>query len=124
MNDDKTVELRKIVLNEGESLEDGMCTLGIYKKSEEKLVLNTNHKYYCQIQQQLFCSKRHTCNFVVTSERGTHYDIVKFDNKFWENVLPRLEKCYFDNIFPELVYSRILHGQSRWNKDIQFPWLK
>lgn len=28
---------------------------------------------------------------------------------------------YFDNIFPELVYPHILHRESRWNKDLQFP---
>ena len=46
MDDDKTLELKKIALKKEESLKDGMCTLGIYKKSEEKLVLDTNHKYY------------------------------------------------------------------------------
>ena len=44
-----------------------------------------------------------------------------FDTVFWENVLPKLNKFYFDNIFPELVYPHILHRESRWNKDLQFP---
>lgn len=46
---------------------------------------------------------------------------IPFDTVFWENVLPKLNKFYFDNIFPELVYPHILHRESRWNKDLQFP---
>ena len=54
VDEDKIVEVKKIVLKEGESLEDGMCRLGIYKIFEQKLVLNNNHRYYYQIQQRLF----------------------------------------------------------------------
>lgn len=50
VDEDKIVEVKKIVLK-GESLEDGMCRLGIYKRCEQQLVLNNNHKYYYQIQQ-------------------------------------------------------------------------
>ena len=42
VDEDKIVEVKKIVLKEGESLEDGMCRLGIF---EQQLVLNNNHKY-------------------------------------------------------------------------------
>ena len=122
VDEDKIVEVKKIVLKEGESLEDGMCRLGIYKRFEQ-LVLNNNHKYYYQIQQQLFCAKRSICYFIVSSARGTHRDTVQFDSAFWENILPRLESFYFDHVFPELVYPRILTGESRWNKDLQFPRL-
>ena len=116
MDEEKIVEVKKIVLKEGESLEDGMCRLGIYKRFEQQLVLNNNHKYYYQIQQQLFCAKQSICYFIVSSARGTHRDTVQFDSAFWENILPRLESFYFDDVFPELVYPRILTGESRWNK--------
>lgn len=121
MDEDKIVEVKKIVLKEGESLEDGMCRLGIYKRFEQQLVLNNNHKYYYHIEQQLFCAKRSI--FIVSSARGTHRHSVQFDSAFWENILPRLESFYFDHGFPELVYPRILTGESPWNKDLQFPRL-
>ena len=44
------VEVKKIVLKEGESL-DGMCRLGIYKKNDSKLRINKSHKNYYQMQQ-------------------------------------------------------------------------
>ena len=124
VDEDKIVEVKKIVLREGESHEDGMCRVGIYKRHEQQLVINTNHKYYYQIQQQLFCSKRHICHFIVSNEGGTHNNIVRFDRPFWENALLRLQSFYFDCVFPELVYPRILHGESRWNKALQFPRLE
>lgn len=37
VDEDKIVEVKKIVLKEGESLEDGMCRLGIYKRFEQQL---------------------------------------------------------------------------------------
>ena len=123
VDEDKIVEVKKIVLKEGESLEDGMCRLGIYKRFEQQLVLNNNHKYYYQTQQQLFCAKRSICYFIVSSARGTHRDTVQFDSAFWGNILPRLESFYFDHVFPELVYPTILTGESRWNKELQFPRL-
>ena len=51
MNDSRIVEVKKIVLKEGESLNDGMSRFGIYKKNGSKLRINNNHKYYYQIQQ-------------------------------------------------------------------------
>ena len=51
MNDSQIVEVKKTVLKEGESLNDGMSKFGIYKKNGSKLRINKNHKYYYQIQQ-------------------------------------------------------------------------
>ena len=123
INDSEIVEVKKVELREGESLDDGMCRFGIYKKNGSELMINKNHKYYHQMQQRLFCSRRNTCHFIVSSDKGSHTESVPFDSVFWERVLPKLEQFYFDNIFPELVYPRIFHGQTRWNKDLQFPKL-
>ena len=51
MNDSQIVDVKKIVLKEGESLNDGMSRFGIYKKNGSKLRINKSHKYYYQIQQ-------------------------------------------------------------------------
>ena len=75
------------------------------------------------MQQRLFCSRRNTCHFIVSSDKGSQTESVPFDSVFWESVLPKLEQFYFDNVFPELVYPRIFHGQTRWNNDLQFPKL-
>lgn len=121
IDDSNIIEVKKIVVKEGESHEDAMCRLGIYKKHGNELQINKKHTYYYQIQQQLFCTQSNNCHFLVLSNIGTHRETVPFDSSFWNEVLPKLEQFYFENIFPELVYPRILHGETRWNKDVQFP---
>jgi len=116
------VEVKKIGVKDGESHNDAMCRLGIYKKKgTEEILINKNHSYYHQIQQQLFCTQSDNCHFIVASNIATHKELVAFDLLFWNEVLPKLKDFYFNNLFPELVYPRIFCNQTRWNKEIQFP---
>ena len=87
----------------------------------DNIVLNTNHKYFYQLQQQLFCTKCTQSHFIVSNGIWLNHEVVEFDNIFWQSTLQQLEKFYFQNIFPEVVYPRVLHGHTRWNKDIDFP---
>ena len=103
------------------TLDDAMCRKGIYKRVGTELVINKKHQYFYQIQQQLYCSKRTVCHFIVSDGHQMHTESVAFDSAFWGETLPKLKQFYFDSIFPELVYPRILHGATRWNKDIPFP---
>lgn len=115
------VEVKKVTSKDGESKEDTLCRLAIYKQMNDNIVLNTNHKYFYQLQQQLFCSKCTQSHFIVSNGVWLNHEVVKFDNIFWQSTLQQLEKFYFQNIFPEVVYPRVLHGQTRWNKEIHFP---
>ena len=40
INNGEIVEVKKVVFREGESLDDGMCRLGIYKKLTRKMAVN------------------------------------------------------------------------------------
>ena len=40
INDNEIVEIKKVVSREGESLDDGMYRLGIYKKLTRKMAVN------------------------------------------------------------------------------------
>ena len=115
------IEVKYVTSTEGESMEDALCRLGIYKKIEASIQINSKHKYYYQIQQQLFCSKYMACHFIVSNGTWVHSEIVEFNKVFWNNVMAKLEKFYFTNIFPVLVYPRVLYNESRWNKVIPFP---
>lgn len=115
------VEVKKITVKDDETLDDAMCRKGIYKRVGTELVINKKHQYFYQIQQQLYCSKRTVCHFIVSDGHQMHTESVAFDSAFWGETLPKLKQFYFDSIFPELVYPRILHGATRWNKDIPFP---
>ena len=111
------VEVKKVTSKDGESKEDTLCRLAIYKRMNDNIVLNTNHKYF----SQLFCTKCTQSHFIVSNGIWLNHEVVEFDNIFWQSTLQQLEKFYFQNIFPEVVYPRVLHGHTRWNKDIDFP---
>ena len=120
--EEKLVEVKKVTSKEGENLSDALCRLYIYRHSGTELVLNRNHKYFYQIQQQLFCTKLDGCHFVVCNGDEIHYDIVSFDSEFWMDTLHKLEEFYFKHIFPELIYPKLKFGQERWNsKELKFP---
>ena len=115
------IEVKYVSSKEGESMEVTLCRLGIYKKNGTNIEINNKHKYYHQIQQQLFCSNYMACHFVVSNGIWLHSELVEFNNTFWNNVVTQLETIYFTNIFSELVYPRVLYNEPRWNKVILFP---
>ena len=119
----KLVEVKKVVSKEGEFLSDTLCRLSIYKRSADgKISLNRNHKYFYQIQQQLFCTKLEACHFIICNGEEIHTDIVVFHLNFWNEILPKLEAFYYEHMFPELVFPRLKHGEERWNgKELKFP---
>ena len=114
------VEVKKVTSKYGESKKSPLCRLDIYKRMNDNIVLNTNHEYFYQFQQQLFCTKCTQSHFIVSNGISLNHEVVEFDNIFWQSTLQQLEKFYFQNIFPKVVYPRVLHGHTRWNKDIDF----
>ena len=55
--------------------------LGYLKKNDEnKFEVNTSHKYYHQIQGNLYLTKRKHCDFVVWKEQGTIHGQRNHDN--------------------------------------------
>ena len=77
------VEIKKVTSKDGESREDTLCTLGIYKRNKGKIVSDTNHKYFYQLQQQLFCSKYKQSHFAVSDGVWLNHELVEFNDGFW-----------------------------------------
>ena len=114
------VECKKIVLKPGKLLEDDMCWLATYKKMGDQILINKNRRNYITS-----CSK--SClapneAFVILLHQVTELVIVTLFHLtltvFCDNVSPKLINSYFANIFFILVYSRILHYESRWSKKL------
>ena len=99
-----------------EDASDTLCRLGIYQRKGSDIFINKKHKYYRQIQQQLFCTNKKLCHFIVSNGEWLKIEDIAFDEIFWNETVTKLDNFYFSNIFPELVYPRLLHGQPRWNK--------
>lgn len=79
----------------------------IWKEEEGEFILDKNHKWFYQIQGQLFVTQRKYCIFCVWTTRGLKHETVIFDEEFWKKIFPKLTKFYFDCLLPELVDSRL-----------------
>lgn len=83
------------------SMKNFYCTLD---STHNKLLLNHNHNYYCQIQGQMAISGRLWCDFVVYTLKGLSVERINFDSSFWENeLLPKLILFYDNCVVPEIV---------------------
>ena len=89
-------------------------------------IINQKHKYYYQVQQQMFVTEIHRLEFVVKGviqlSDGTVKEVsgvfispIEFDSEFWSSVLPKLEAFYYQHILVELGYPRIKYGLSRFS---------
>lgn len=113
------IEVKKVTSKENEDASDTLCRLGIYQRKGSDIFINKKHKY-----QQLFCTNKKLCHFIVSNGDWLKIEDIDFNEIFWNETVTKLENFYFRNIFPELVYPRLLHGQPRWNKIINFPRYK
>lgn len=80
-----------------------------WKKTKEGIVsgINTNHKYYIQIQGQLHCTQRSFCMIAFWTKRGLRNAKILKDDICWkEKLLPKLKKFYYDCLLPELIDPR------------------
>ena len=68
------VEIKKVTSKDGESREDTLCRLGIYKRNKEKIVLNTNHNYSV--------AKYRQSHFVVSDGVWLNHELDEFNDYF------------------------------------------
>ena len=113
------VEAKKIHPRENETLHQALLRLHICKPRKEtpgELVVNENHRYYFQVQQQLLCTPRLWGDFVASDGKSFYIERLTFDEKFWEERIIKLEKFYNDTILLELAYPRVKNGLERIGK--------
>ena len=61
------------------------------------------HKYYAQIQCELFVCNFEECDFVVWTPVLLHITEIEKDVQFMTNVLGTLQSSYIQNILPEIL---------------------
>lgn len=112
---DGLVEVKYIQVKETECLEDALVRKNICKRKNGSLLFNTKHSYFYQVQQQLYVTDRHWCDFVVKGSLGTGLfcERVSFSSEFWKATLVKLEEFFDRWLAPEIAYPRIKHGLSK-----------
>ena len=86
-----------------------------------------DHKYYAQVQYQLFVCNFEKCDFVVWTPMWLHITEIERDVQFMTNVLGTLQKFYIQNILPELLTRKIENSAPKifdGQKDKQYCFCK
>ena len=125
---DGLVEVKLVYLNENETLTQGLIRKRIFLPgtTDGHLVMNQKHKYYYQVQQQLFVTEETLDDLVikgvkelpdrsiVVTER-VFISTIHLNSEFWTSVLPKLEAFNNEHILVELAYPRVKYGLPRLN---------
>lgn len=76
-----------------------------------QVTLKRTHKYFYQVQGQMAICRRNWCDFVIWTPASLTIERIPFDQQFWLDVLPKLEKFYDTAVLPELASPRHPQGQ-------------
>ncbi|KAL4127211.1 hypothetical protein QTP88_011402 [Uroleucon formosanum] len=101
-----------------EGIKNGKITF--WKKDKEGVAteINKNHKYYAQIQGQLYITQREYCIIAFWTKKGLKTEKLFKDEIFWnEKMLPKLSQFYYNCLLPELIDPRYPRNMPIRNPD-------
>ena len=109
------LEMKFIQLNDSETLTDALLRKRICVSINDCVKVNTKHKYYYQVQHQMFVTGKTWTDFVVKGslDNSLYIERVEFNSVFWAEVLPKLKSFFNKYMLPEIVYPSIKYGQAR-----------
>jgi putative phage-type endonuclease len=68
------------------------------------IVLNKTSNYYCQVQGQMYISRRQQCYFVVYTHKDLFVSVISLDREFFEgSMLPKLELFFTKYLRPYIA---------------------
>ncbi|XP_076125445.1 uncharacterized protein LOC143104968 isoform X2 [Alosa pseudoharengus] len=71
--------------------------------TEGRMELKQTHKYYKQVQTQIFVTESQFCDFVVWTTKSLATVRVMPDVELWETLLPTAQTFFYKVVLPELV---------------------
>ncbi|GFX26669.1 yqaJ domain-containing protein [Trichonephila clavipes] len=81
-------------------------SLGFKFSNERGIYLPLNHKFYFQIQGQLFITQRKWCDLYLWCKKDSLTLRIEANEEFWKGIIPKLEKFYFKCVLPEILDGR------------------
>lgn len=69
--------------------------------SQESLALKENHRYYPQIQWQMYVCKKTFCDLVVFTNKGIHVQTISYNYKFAQELFSFCTKSFFQKYCKE-----------------------
>lgn len=108
------VEMKYLQVKQEETLQDVLLRQHICLKTSNGLVLNSNHKYYYQLHQQMFATNYNWGIFVACGRDDSIFvEKVFFNQEFWSPVLAKLDLFYDSIVLPELAFPKVKYGLPR-----------
>jgi len=94
-----------------EGIHQRKITLWKINKNKEIIGINTNHKYFYQVQGQLHITGRKFGIIAYWTNKGIKYETIERDDIFWDTkMFPKLQKFFYNCLLPELIDPR--HSRS------------
>lgn len=81
-------------------------TFCLHRGSDNKIHLKEDHQYYYQVQFSMGILQMSRCAFLVWSPKGTFKETVKFDRKFFCELIDYLRPLHHKLIIPEYFLQR------------------
>ena len=86
------------------------------------LSLKVKHRYYTQVQFQMYVLHVQFCDFVIATDVSKQIIRVKYDPEFGINLGSLSKECFFDNVLPEIVTRKIHSKQEELTASSEELW--
>jgi hypothetical protein len=73
---------------------------------KETLKLKKNHRYYTQIQFQMYVAKVDFCDFVVYTNKGIYIQTIKFDKEFVDALVLKCKNIAYKTVIPAILSNQ------------------
>ena len=84
---------------------------------DESLHLKLNHRYYSQVQFQMFVVNVQYCDFVICTDINKHRQRIFFDKSFSQNQVSKSESFFFDHVLPEILTRKMFSKEQETATD-------
>ncbi len=84
---------------------------------DESLHLKLNHRYYSQVQFQMFVLNVQYCDFVICTDINKHRQRIFFDKSFSQNQVSKSESFFFNHVLPEILTSKMFSKEQETATD-------
>ncbi|CAC5379542.1 unnamed protein product [Mytilus coruscus] len=89
------------------------CTLpNCLYRTDEKLILKHNHKYFAQVQAQMAFCNRQWCDFFIHTCNGTFIERIVFDQMYTEQLITNVKHFFAKYMVPELLSQSLKEKMS------------
>ena len=76
----------------------------------DKVQLKRNHDYHYQVQGQMKISGYKFCYFIVFTFKDLHYEVIEFDEAFFEDKMRPKLASFYDNVYCPFIADEIAPG--------------